>query len=146
MIERRSASGPFLAYVISFHLVWILWPYVLYPRLTAALGERTLAYALVNIGIRLLVWVVPVLGYLRHIDGVDPLDFLKLTHRIRRGLLVAIVLTALNVLGSVARFGLPHPGMDRVTWNSLLGTSFLIGFIEEIPYRGFMLQKFTERL
>src|SRR5262249_27967371 len=25
------------------------------------------------------------------------------------------------------------------------GTSFLVGFIEEIPYRGFMLQKFSER-
>jgi membrane protease YdiL (CAAX protease family) len=34
----------------------------------------------------------------------------------------------------------------RVTWNSIIGTSFLVGFIEEIPYRGFMLQKFAERL
>jgi membrane protease YdiL (CAAX protease family) len=36
--------------------------------------------------------------------------------------------------------------MERVTWNSVLGTSFLVGFIEEIPYRGFMLQKFGERM
>jgi membrane protease YdiL (CAAX protease family) len=36
--------------------------------------------------------------------------------------------------------------MARVTWNSVLGTSFFIGFIEEIPYRGFMLQKFGERM
>ena len=36
--------------------------------------------------------------------------------------------------------------MDRLTWNSVFGTSFLVGFIEEIPYRGFMLQKFAERL
>jgi membrane protease YdiL (CAAX protease family) len=35
--------------------------------------------------------------------------------------------------------------MSRVTWNSVLGTSFLIGFVEEIPYRGFMLQKFAQR-
>jgi membrane protease YdiL (CAAX protease family) len=36
--------------------------------------------------------------------------------------------------------------MEGVTWNSVLGTSFLVGFIEEIPYRGFMLQKFAERV
>jgi hypothetical protein len=39
----------------------------------------------------------------------------------------------------------PHVSLERVTWNSVLGTSFLVGFIEEIPYRGFMLQKFTAR-
>jgi membrane protease YdiL (CAAX protease family) len=36
--------------------------------------------------------------------------------------------------------------MERVTWNSVLGTSMLVGVIEEIPYRGFMLQKFAERV
>jgi membrane protease YdiL (CAAX protease family) len=36
--------------------------------------------------------------------------------------------------------------MQRVNWNSMLGTSFFIGFVEEIPYRGFMLQKFAERM
>src|SRR5262249_23402910 len=35
--------------------------------------------------------------------------------------------------------------LRSVTWNSILGTSLLIGFIEEIPYRGFILQKFQER-
>ena len=143
--DRRPATiGPFLVYVAAFHLIWILWPYVLYPRLTAALGDRTLAYALVQLSIRALMWVAPVLLYLRYVDGVEPLGYLKLTTHVRRGLVVAAVLTAVNLLGSLIRFGVPHPTMARITWNSVLGTSFLIGFIEEIPYRGFMLQKFTE--
>jgi len=128
-----------------FHLVWAAWPFFGYPRL-AAIGETTLLYAVVNLGVRLLVWVVPVWVYLRYVDGVDPLAYLKLTHNVRRGVIVAVVLTALNLLGSVARFGPPHPTMQRVTWNSILGTSFLVGFIEEIPYRGFMLRKFAERV
>ena len=44
------------------------------------------------------------------------------------------------------RFGPPQLSMERVTWNSVVGTSFLVRFIEAIPYRGFMLQKFTERV
>ena len=71
---------------------------------------------------------------------------MKLAGHVRRGIVVGIVLTVLNVLGSIVRFGPPDPSMDRITWNSVLGTSFLGGFIEEIPYRGFMLQKFAERL
>jgi membrane protease YdiL (CAAX protease family) len=144
-VDRRQAIAPFLTYVAAFHLVWAFWPYYGYPRL-AALGDRTLQYAVVNLGIRLLVWVVPVFCYLRFVDRVPPLDYLKLTGHVGRGLRVALALTVLNLLGSVLRFGLPHPGLDRVTWNSMLGTSFLVGFIEEIPYRGFMLQKFGERV
>ena len=143
---RRSSLIPFVAYVTAFHLAWAAWPYFAYPRLTAALGDKTLAYALANLGIRILVWIVPVFLYLRYVDGVDPLRYLKLTDHVRRGIVVAVALTLVNFLGTVLRFGLPHPTMDRVTWNSVLGTSLLIGFIEEIPYRGFILQKLNERV
>ena len=134
----------FLAYVVVFHVAWIAWPYFLYPRLIA-LGDRTLAYAALNIGIRLLVWVAPVLVYLRYVDGVEPFTYLKLRTGVGRGVVVALAVTVLNFLGSLARFGPPHPSVQRVTWNSVLGTSILIGLIEELPYRGFMLQKFAER-
>ena len=143
--RRRESPVPFLTYVIAFHLAWIAWPYLVYPRLQA-LGPATLVYAVLNVGIRLLVWVAPVFLYLRYVDGVEPLDYLKLKHHVGRGAVVAIVLTALNVAGTVARFGLPHVSMQAVTWNSVLGTSLLVGFIEEVPYRGFMLQKFAEHV
>jgi membrane protease YdiL (CAAX protease family) len=97
----------------------------------------------VNIGIRLAIWVAPVWLYLRFVDRVDPLDYLKL-RRARRGVIIAIALTALNLAGLLLRFGLPQPSMQRVTWNSVMGTSVLVGFIEEIPYRGFILQKLNE--
>jgi len=143
--DTRSALAPFLAYVIAFHLAWIAWPYFIYPRLLGV-GERTLAYALLNLGLRLLVWVAPVILYLRQVDGVEPIEYLKLRHHVRRGVVVALALTALNFLGTVVRFGPPHPSLQSVTWNSVLGTSFLVGFIEEVPYRGFMLRKFAERV
>ena len=143
---RRPGMAPFLIYVAAFHLVWIAWPWLLYPKLTAALGEATLAYAVVQLSIRVIVWVVPVWLYLRYVDRVEPVEYLKLRGRVTGGLLYAVVLTAVNLVGMVARFGAPHPDVARVTWNSILGTSVLVGFIEEIPYRGFMLRKFAERL
>src|SRR5262249_40593412 len=95
--------------------------------------------------LRLLVWVAPVFSYLRYVDDVEPLGYLKLRSNLVRGVAVAVLLTTINLLGSVARFGVPHLSMERVTWNSVLGTSVLVGFLEEIPYRGFMLQKLAER-
>jgi len=142
---RRSPLASFIGFIIAFHVAWIGWPYLVYPRLIT-LGETTLTYAILNIGLRLLIWVLPVLAYLRYIDRVNPFDYLKLKGHVRRGVVVAVVLTAVNVLGSVLRFGPPHLSLQRVTWNSVLGTSFFVGFIEEIPYRGFMLQKLAERV
>src|SRR5262245_55756019 len=142
---RRPGMTPFLTYVAAFHLVWIAWPWLLYPQLTAALGEKTIAYAVVQLSIRVAVWVVPVWLYLRYVDRVEPVEYLKLRRRVGRGLLYAVGLTAVNLVGMIARFGMPHPDVTRVTWNSILGTSVLVGFIEEIPYRGFMLRKFAER-
>jgi membrane protease YdiL (CAAX protease family) len=141
----KTGFAPFLVYVVAFHLAWVAWPYFVYPRLIA-IGEATFAYAALNLAIRLAVWVAPVFLYLRYIDDVDPIDYLKLRSNVGRAIGTAAVLTALNLLGSILRFGIPHLSMARVTWNSVFGTSLLVGFIEEIPYRGFMLQKFAERL
>jgi len=123
-----------------------MWGYVfgIYPWMKS-LGDRTLLYALVNLSLRLLVWVLPVFLYLRHIDHQDPIEYLKLKQNWRRGVVIGLALSLLNFLGSLARFGAPHPSVQSLTWNSVIGTSFLIGFIEEIPYRGFILQKFEER-
>lgn len=123
-----------------------MWGFVfwIYPRMVS-LGETTLRYALVNITLRLLVWVLPVFLYLRYIDHLDPIEYLKLKQNWKRGVIIGIVLSLLNFFGSIVRFGTPHPSIQSLTWNSVISTSFLIGFIEEIPYRGFILQKFEER-
>jgi membrane protease YdiL (CAAX protease family) len=144
-VRDRTSFAPFLVYVAAFHLLWIAWPVFLYPRVIT-FGSTTLTYAVINLSFRFLYWIAPVLLYLRYVDGVNPFEYLRMTPPVRRGLILALVLTAINVIGTFARFGMPHLSLQRVTWNSMLGTSFLIGFFEEIPYRGFMLRKFSERM
>jgi CAAX protease family protein len=133
----------FILYLILFHATWTFWVLFGYPHLRA-LGEHTLAYALLNVGIRLVLWVLPVFLYLRFIDRVDPIEYLKLKQHWRRGLVIAIAFSVVNLALMVAQHGLRHPGSGAVTWNSILSTSMLIGFMEEIPYRGFIFQKFAE--
>jgi uncharacterized protein len=136
---------PFLIYLIVFHAAWTMWVLVGYPRLRT-LGADTLLYAFVNLSIRALVWVLPVFIYLRYVDGVKPSRYLRLTEHWRRGLLVALAFSSVNLLASLAQYGLPHFRVGAFTWNSVLSTSMLIGFVEEVPYRGFIFQKLNEWL
>src|SRR5215831_13098517 len=101
LAPQQSSFAPFLAYVAAFHLLWIAWPFYLYPRLMSV-GDTTLTYALVNLTFRFLYWIAPVLLYLRYVDGVDPFEYLKLTRHVRRGVLVALGLTVINVIGTYA--------------------------------------------
>ena len=78
----------------------------------------------------LLVWVLPVFLYLRYIDHIDPLEYLKLKQNRKKSLLIGLVLSILIFFGSLLRYGVPHPGRRLFTWNSFLSTSVLIGFIE----------------
>jgi uncharacterized protein len=140
----QKAFFPFIIYLVLFFALWTGWVLWIYPRMET-LGDATFAYAMLNIALRLVLWVLPVFLYLRYIDCVNPFKYLKLGQYWKRGILVGLALSLLNFLGMILRFGLPHFSMQYITWNSLLSTSFLIGFVEEIPFRGFILQKLQEK-
>ena len=141
----RADKIAFLLYLILFHGCWTAWVVFGYPRLRMV-GEQTLLYACVNLLVRALLWVLPVFLYLRYVNGVSAWSYLKLAANWRRGLLAAVLFSTLNFFLLVTQHGLPHIRSEAITWNSLLSTSLLIGFFEEIPYRGFIFQKLNEWL
>ena len=146
VVDRRDSNSSrflFVTYLILFHATWTIWVLVGYPRVRA-LGDGTLSYALINLAVRGLIMVLPVFVYLRYVDGVKPIVYLKLTQHWRRGLLVALVFSILNLLLTLTQRGLPHLHQSAFTWNSVLSTSLLVGFVEEIPYRGFIFQRLNE--
>ena len=134
----------FLLYLVLFNAAWTMWVLLGYSHLRA-LGEQTLAYALVNVGVRFVIWVLPVFAYLRYVDRVNPLTYLKLRQHWVRGVVVALIFSALNFCLTLVQKGLPNFHSAAVSWNGILSTSLLIGFVEEIPYRGFVFQKLLER-
>src|SRR5262249_46947914 len=107
-------------------------------------ATRLCRHVAINAGIRLFLWVLPVFFYLRFVDGVDPLAYLKLRHSWRRGLSTGLALTTVIFMVSLARFGMPQWATLTVTWGTVLGPS-IIGVAEEIPYRGFIMQKLDEQ-
>ena len=144
--DVRKPILPFIIYLVLFIGIWIVWVLAIYPALVT-LGERSLAYALANIALRLIIWVVPVFLYLKYIDHVNPISYLRLRHNLNLGIVVGLTFILLDFLLSAgANGGIPMFNWDVVTWNSVIGTSFLVGFVEEVPFRGFILQKLQERM
>ena len=143
-VSVRPTAFPFIAYLLLFFALWTGWVLWIYPRVEA-LGNTTLIYAILNIALRLLLWVLPVFLYLRYIDHINPFTYLKLRQHWQRGILVGLAISLINFLGMLLRFGPPHLSTQYLTWNSILSTSILIGFVEEIPFRGFIFQKLHEK-
>jgi membrane protease YdiL (CAAX protease family) len=137
---------PFIVYLVFFYLAWtVVWVHGIYPWATRTIGDATFAYACINLLCRFLIWILPVVCYLHFVDRVDVLEYLQLKQYWQRGIFVGLALSALNLLGTVARIGLPVWSSVHLTWNSILGTSILVGVFEEIPFRGFVLHKLQER-
>src|ERR1051325_3164234 len=124
--EPKPRIFPFVIYLLLLFGVWIAWVLKIYPLLVG-FGERTLQYAIMNLGLRLLIWVLPVFLYLRCIDNVDPGYYLKLRQNWKRGVVVGLAFSIVNFLLNWIAYGIPVFNWDHVTWNSVLGTSFLVG-------------------
>ena len=141
---RRIA--PFLIYLVVFFAAWSgLWVWAAYPWAVRRFGDGSLAFALITVAFRVTIWVAPVFWYLRKVDRVEPFEYLRLRQHWRRGVVVGVLFSAVNFALTAWRFGLPHLDHAYVTWNSILNASILVGFFEEVPFRGFMLQKLEEK-
>ncbi len=140
----KQSLAPLVVYLLAFFAAWTLYVAFAYP-LVKAWGTDSFAFALVNTGIRLPIWILPVFFYVHAVKGVEPLDYLKLTTFPRRAVLVTAGIMALDLLSSVFRYGLPDLSHANVTWNSILSSSFAVGFVEEIPFRGLVFQELQDR-
>jgi uncharacterized protein len=138
--DRSKHDWKPILYIIGFFVVWTAYIAFFYPQVER-LGVDTLPFALVHIALKILIWIVPVFVYLHFIDKVNPFDYLKLRQKWKTGLIVGLALSLINFGIFFVQFGVPRLDSSHVTWNSILSTSIAIGFIEEIPFRGFMLQK-----
>jgi uncharacterized protein len=142
---KDAGDRLFFTYVTLFVAAWTIYVLLVYPHVQA-LGEGTFAYAAVNIAVRLFIWMVPVFAYLRIVEQAKPLHYLRLVHHWRRGILVGTGLAVAILAIWMVRLGTPRVSWSAVTWNSVLSTSFGIGFLEEIPFRGLILQRLASRM
>lgn len=96
--------------------------------------------------IYLIVFILPIYLYIKFKEKMDPLAVLKLKNNpmknILKGILICLVYISLLVLKNILMGWKPISANIGVMWISVV----LVGVFEEIPFRGFLLQKFWKRL
>lgn len=89
---------------------------------------------------KLLFWIVPTILYIQFVEHQNPLTYLKLSTNILKGLLwglAGVLFLGIVELPLILRHT-PHLHFGVDTW---LNVILLVGFMEEIPFRGFLFQK-----
>lgn len=146
-VYSKKPLVPFIGYLIFLYVAWTFaFVYGVFPWALNTLGDSALSYAVINIIFRFLICVLPVFLYLKYVDKVNVFEYLQLKQYWKRGVVVGFTAVAIFLLIIIAIIGMPNLSSAHITWNNILSTSILIGFFEEIPFRGFVLKKLQERL
>ncbi|MGB0384187.1 MAG: lysostaphin resistance A-like protein [Ardenticatenaceae bacterium] len=138
-ITIKNSQRNFWLFVILFFVIWMLRT-LLYGYFAPNLTNDWIR-SLVSDLSKLLLWVLPVWGYLRYIERVDALAFLKLNRPNRTTLIACTLIILLGISWEIIlrRFGLNRSEQTdlRYVISAVLSTSFL----EEILFRGFILNQ-----
>ena len=94
----------------------------------------------------MFLFIAPVIIYLKFKNKVNPFEFLRLNNNIFKNLLKGILFSTVFIILLVIR----NKFTGRRTVNFNIGilwfSALLVGFFEEIPFRGFILQMIWTRV
>ncbi|GAE88703.1 CPBP family intramembrane glutamic endopeptidase [Acetivibrio straminisolvens] len=144
--KKRYILKVLTSYLVVFYSIWAVYTILIEPLIEK--GPLLLNLIGGNF-IKLGVWTLPSLILLKYVFEEKPLDYVKLSQNRLRGLaygsLYGVVIV---VYVSVSRFLSSgelkfNPFFSLDSW---IGGVLLIGFTEEIVFRGFLLQKFEEAM
>ncbi|MBD7910144.1 CPBP family intramembrane metalloprotease [Clostridium sp. Sa3CVN1] len=97
------------------------------------------------LSIYIFIFIVPVFIYIYKVEKTNPFEYLKLTKNSLKGILigtiVSLMLIGLLIIKNIL-IGSFHMNFNiGILWIS----GMLVGFLEEIPVRGFLLQKLDSK-
>jgi uncharacterized protein len=94
---------------------------------------------------KLLFWIAPTFLYIQFVERQNPLTYLKLTTNLLKGLLWGLAGMSFLVASEFPLILSHRPNFHFGT-DTLVNVILLVGFMEEIPFRGFLFQKLQEWL
>jgi len=151
---QQSAPAPnrrFWAFILAFYAAWTLRVVLLMP-VDHSMDSAWLSQCWSQ-GLRLSLWVLPAIAWLKWVDGVRPVAYLRL-NTFPRGRALALGLGIMTVfLALCAAFSLLFQGgglrklsvMTGSDYAGLLVGMSIVAFAEELLFRGFIFQRLRDR-
>ena len=96
--------------------------------------------------IYLLLFITPVMLYLKLKNKVNPLEFLKLNTNAKETILKGFVINILFIIALVMKKIIFGGNQINLNIGLLWASGLLVGVLEEIPFRGFILQKLLSNM
>jgi membrane protease YdiL (CAAX protease family) len=108
--------------------------------------EISFKYFILGLLIYVVIVILPIFIYIYKVEKINPFEYLKLTKKPLKGIFVGATVSMMLVLLLVLKniiIGSFHINLNiGILW--LAG--ILVGFLEEIPIRGFLLQKLASKM
>ena len=127
MKGRAKPLLPLVIYMSVFYLLDVLRIYM------------GLSYLYVD---RLALWVIPIFIFIRFYLQQNPFEYLKLSTNVKKGVLWGVIISSVHAAIYVAFWYLKN-GTITIDWNvsvkGFLDVVLITGIIEEIVFRGFVL-------
>ncbi len=132
-----------ILYIILFYAAWTFREAYLIKVVREDESINFNLSFLISGGIKILVWVVPVLIYLKYVDKTSPLSYLKINRNTGNGLLWGALICVVYIGSSLLKgyfSGKLNVNLN-LGFDKWFNTVILAGLTEEIVFRGFLLQK-----
>lgn len=90
------------------------------------------------------IFIIPPLIYISIVNKCNPLDFIKLKQNMKRGIFIGLIISLILTLIIHLPNLITHKTLSfKVNTYKLLAV-LLVGFYEELPFRGFLLNEFNK--
>ena len=99
-----------------------------------------------SILIYLFLYIVPVILYLKLKDKVNPLIYLRIVGNSKQGIFIAIMVSSIFIILLITKNAIINFPKFNLNLGKLWVSALLVGFFEEIPFRGFLLQKLWDKM
>lgn len=94
----------------------------------------------------LFLLVIPVILYLKLKDKVNPLVYLKIRGNSKQGILIGIIVSSTFIILLIVKNAITSFNSFHLDLGILWISALLVGILEEIPFRGFLLQKLSNHM
>jgi membrane protease YdiL (CAAX protease family) len=87
--------------------------------------------------------IIPIFLYLKLKNKVNPLVYLKILGNSKQGIAIGIIVSSIFIILLIAKNAIVRLNTVHFDIGLLWISGLLVGFLEEIPFRGFLLQKLS---
>lgn len=105
-----------------------------------------MSYFVISVVLYVMLILLPIIIFIKKVEKRSVIEYLKLNRNIKKGICVGILVSSIFILFVYIKNQIVSKEGFNTDIGLLWGYGILVGFIEEIPLRGFALEKLKKKM